>query len=176
MRRSTRPGRSSLLSDRRIFLVSLVTAAFLPAAARAQEPAIFPEATPEVTAAPEVSASPTPVPIWNVNGCGAVLAEVRDRASGAPIARAHVLGLPRTSGGEAADSAEATTLRSADLRLIGRTSAEGTLVVPPPGAARLVIEVPGYERTEVETPCEDSVTVLAVDLVALAPEKREDAS
>src|SRR5687767_15621107 len=59
--------------------------------------------------------------IWTVDGCAAVLAQVRDSVTGNPVPGARIGIVPR-----GAASAGGPALRSPDLRRIGRTTPEGT--------------------------------------------------
>lgn len=111
--------------------------------------------------------------IWNDEGCAGVLAQVVDSVTGNPIGGAKVAIEPRTAG-EGAPGASAVS--SADLRPVGRTSAEGTIILPPPGAKRIVITAKGMEPRTVVMPCTDAITVLDVTLVAMPPERSPLAS
>ena len=128
----------------------------------------------ESPAVPVASETPEPQSlVWSPAGCAAILAEIRDAATGNPIANAKVLYLPRT---EAPASGSKAPGRNPDLRVAGRTTPEGSIILPPPGAARVFVDVAGFERASVETPCSDAITVLEVDLMRLPPEKSEEAS
>ena len=112
-------------------------------------------------AAPGANSPDEPV-MWTVSGCAAILAQVNDAATGAPLAGARVDVLPREGDPEASP-------RTPHLSHAGRTSAEGTIVLPPPGASRLVVSHDGFATAEVETPCSDAISVLDISLHALAP-------
>lgn len=151
----------------------LAMLAALPNAARAEQEASESVADP---AAAGLSAPGGDPLIWTVDGCAAVLAQVRDAATGRPIAGARVAVLPRGAAGEMPLPDGISALSSPDLRRIGRTSAEGTLVLPPPGGARVVVSLPGWETTEVAAPCAQAITLLAVALEPLPAAKTASAS
>lgn len=127
-----------------------------------------------ITSAATASANEIPPEesaIWTVDGCAAVLAQVRDSATGNPVPGARIGIVPRgvESRGEPA-------LRSPDLRRIGRTTPEGTFVLAAPGAQRMVVEMPGFDVVEVETPCSDAITVLEITLQPLSPMRVPEAA
>ena len=131
-------------------------------------------ASPFSASAAEAIGDPT---IWTIEGCAGVLAQVVEAGTGNPIGGARVSIEPRNqTEGAPADSATSGSLRSADLRPLGRTSAEGTIILPPPGARRIVVSSPGWESASVEMPCTDAITVLEVSLKLLPPERSPLAS
>lgn len=115
--------------------------------------------------------------IWTMEGCAGVLVQVLDADSGNPVGQAKVAIAPRTGDTGAPGASEtAGSLRSGDLRFVGRTSAEGTIILPPPGARRIVVSAPGFETKDAEISCTDAITVLDLSLVATAPERSPLAS
>src|SRR2546423_12006688 len=83
-------------------------------------------ASAEERAGSAVPAAPTPAetPIWTVTGCAGVLAQVRDGATGSPVAGARVQVIPRGHESEVPTSGARAALSSKALRRLGRTSAE----------------------------------------------------
>ncbi len=108
--------------------------------------------------------------IWTVDGCAAVLAQVRDSVTGNPVPGARIGIVPR-----GAKPVSGSALSSPDLRRVGRTTPEGTFVLQAPGAQKLVVEKAGFDTVEVETPCSDAITVLDVTLAPLTPMRLAEA-
>jgi len=100
----------------------------------------------EPTESPAPTPASTPAVFWANTGCASILVQVRDEASGNPVAGAKISVLPRGVRPEVVGGVERSALRSkalsaraARLVRLGKSTAEGTAVIPSPGAEKLVV-------------------------------------
>ncbi len=114
----------------------------------------------------------TEEPLWSPTDCSAILLQVRDGATDKPIPGALVQVEPRFRTPAKAAKAK----RPPALRRVGRTTGDGTLVIPPPGVARIVVLRSGFAPESIETPCSAAITVLEVRLREMSPHLAAEAS